>query len=81
MSLRMGKIFSYFLHGDYTSLSVIRVLMGSLGLNDSKSVSLHSTLAELGMDSMTAVEIKQVLERDFEVFLSAKDIRTMTLAK
>lgn len=79
MSLRMGKIFSYFLHGDYISL--IRVLMGSLGLNDSKSVSLHSTLAELGMDSMTAVEIKQVLERDFEVFLSAKDIRTMTLAK
>ncbi|KAJ8919478.1 hypothetical protein NQ315_002099 [Exocentrus adspersus] len=61
--------------------NVVDAVINILGLNDSKSVSLHSTLPELGMDSMTAVEIKQVLERDFEVFLSAKDIRTMTLAK
>ncbi|KAJ8919484.1 hypothetical protein NQ315_002105, partial [Exocentrus adspersus] len=61
--------------------NVVDAVINVLGLNDSKSVSVHSTLPELGMDSMTAVEIKQVLERDYEVFLSTKDIRTMTLSK
>lgn len=46
-----------------------------------KNVSQHSTLAEIGMDSMMAVEIKQTLEREFEVFLSPQDIRSMTFAK
>ena len=46
-----------------------------------KTVSLHSSLAELGMDSMMAVEIKQTLEREFEVFLTAQDIRGLTFAK
>lgn len=51
------------------------------GLRDLKTVSLHSTLAELGMDSMMAVEIKQTLEREFEIFLSPQDIRGLTFAK
>lgn len=46
-----------------------------------KTISLHSTLAELGMDSMMAVEIKQTLEREFQVFLTPQDIRGMTFAK
>ncbi|VEN38432.1 unnamed protein product, partial [Callosobruchus maculatus] len=33
------------------------------------------------MDSMTSVEIKQTLEREFEIFLSSKDIRSLTLAR
>ncbi|VVC31224.1 Thioesterase,Alpha/Beta hydrolase fold [Cinara cedri] len=33
------------------------------------------------MDSMMAVEIKQTLERQFEVFLTPQDIRSMTFAK
>lgn len=52
-----------------------------LGLRDLKTVSLHSTLAELGMDSMMGVEIKQTLEREFEVFLTPQDIRSLTFAK
>lgn len=51
------------------------------GLKDLKTISQHSTLAELGMDSMMAVEIKQTLEREFEMFLSAQDIRGMTFAR
>lgn len=51
------------------------------GLKDLKTVSLHSTLAELGMDSMMGVEIKQTLEREFEVFLTPQDIRSLTFAK
>ncbi|XP_023312031.1 fatty acid synthase-like, partial [Anoplophora glabripennis] len=61
--------------------NVVDAVLNILGISDSKSVSLHSTLAELGMDSMTAVEIKQTLERDFEVFLAAKDVRSITLSK
>lgn len=52
-----------------------------IGVTDLKTVSLHATLAEIGMDSMTAVEIKQMLEREFDIFLSPKEIRTLTLAK
>ena len=39
-----------------------------------------STLAELGMDSITGVEIKQTLERDFEVYLTPQEIRNLTFA-
>nr|CAH7737553.1 unnamed protein product [Callosobruchus chinensis] len=65
--------------GDATS--VVDVVLFILGVEDQKSVSLHSTLPELGMDSMTSVEIKQTLEREFEIFLSSKDIRSLTLAR
>ncbi|CAG9857586.1 unnamed protein product [Phyllotreta striolata] len=51
-----------------------------LGL-DLKTVQNTQTLAELGMDSMTTVEIKQMLEREQGVFLSAKDIRTLTFGR
>lgn len=33
------------------------------------------------MDSMMAVEIRQTLEREFDIFLTAQDIRTLTFAK
>lgn len=44
-------------------------------------MSKHTSLAELGMDSMMAVEIKQTLEREFEIFLTAQDIRNLNFAK
>jgi fatty acid synthase len=50
------------------------------GIRDLKTVSLNSKLAELGMDSMTAVEIKVTLEREFEVYLTLQEIRNLTFA-
>jgi fatty acid synthase len=32
------------------------------------------------MDSMTAVEIKETLEREFDVYLTPQEIRTLTFA-
>ncbi|XP_050524285.1 fatty acid synthase [Daktulosphaira vitifoliae] len=61
--------------------TIVDTVINILGLKDLKTISLHSTLAELGMDSMMAVEIKQTLERQFEVFLTPQDIRGMTFAK
>jgi len=61
--------------------TIVDTVINIIGLKDLKTISLHSTLAELGMDSMMAVEIKQTLERQFEVFLTPQDIRSMTFAK
>jgi len=44
-------------------------------------VARHTPLPELGMDSMMAVEIKQTLEREFDVFLTTQDIRYLNFAK
>jgi len=46
-----------------------------------KVISQHSSLAELGMDSMMTVEIKQTLEREFDLFLTVQEIRSLTFAK
>ncbi|VEN39582.1 unnamed protein product [Callosobruchus maculatus] len=61
--------------------NAVDAVLHILGVDDIKSVSSHVTLAELGMDSMTAVEIRQTLEREYEILLSPKDIRSMTLAR
>ncbi|XP_060532677.1 fatty acid synthase-like isoform X2 [Cylas formicarius] len=61
--------------------NVVDAVAHILGIKDLKSISLSATLAEVGMDSMTAVEIKQTLEREFDVFLTAPDIKTMTFGR
>ncbi|KAF5283995.1 hypothetical protein FQR65_LT13629 [Abscondita terminalis] len=60
---------------------IIDVIKNIMGITDLKTISEHATLPELGMDSMSALEIKQTLERECEVFLNAKEIRTLTFAK
>lgn len=42
-------------------------------------ISATTSLAELGMDSMTCVEISQTLERQFDLFLSVSKIRTLSI--
>ncbi|XP_043250638.1 fatty acid synthase-like [Colletes gigas] len=61
--------------------NVLEAVLNIMSIKDLKGVSQNATLAELGMDSMMAVEIKQMLERDFEVFLTPQDIRTLNVAK
>ncbi|XP_075219330.1 fatty acid synthase-like isoform X2 [Lycorma delicatula] len=61
--------------------TILDVIFNILGIRDRKTVSVHSTLAELGMDSMMAVEIKQILEQQFEIFLTSRDIRVLTISK
>nr|XP_022920510.1 fatty acid synthase-like [Onthophagus taurus] len=62
-------------------MNILDVVLGIIGVTNKKSVSFHSTLPELGMDSMMAVEIKQTLEREFEILLTPQDLRNITLAK
>ena len=42
---------------------------------------MTSTLADLGMDSLMGTEIKQTLERNFDMILSVGDIRNLTMGK
>ncbi|XP_047538484.1 fatty acid synthase-like [Vanessa atalanta] len=61
--------------------SMVEAVAQIMGIKDLKKVSHQVPLAELGMDSMMAIEIKQTLEREFEIFLTAPDIRTLTFAR
>ena len=51
------------------------------GMKDAASANADMTLADLGLDSLMGVEIKQTLERDFDHNLEMKDIRLLTFAK
>ncbi|XP_071556237.1 fatty acid synthase-like [Temnothorax nylanderi] len=61
--------------------SLVNTVANTLGIKDMKVVSQNSCLVELGMDSMMVVEIKQILEREFDIFLTAPEIRNLTFAK
>lgn len=52
-----------------------------LGIKDVKTVAPATTLADLGLDSLMGVEIKQTLERDYDVILSAAEVRALTLGQ
>lgn len=62
-------------------LTLIKSVMKIMGIRDVKSISKNASLAEVGMDSLMSVEIKQVLERGFDVFLTAQQLRSITFAK
>lgn len=53
----------------------------SAGIKDTKNLNMTSTLAELGMDSLMGAEIKQALERGFDLVLSVGEIRNLTMEK
>ncbi|GAB0094756.1 Fatty acid synthase [Sergentomyia squamirostris] len=61
--------------------NVIETVMNIMSIRDIKSISMDATLSELGMDSLMAVEIKQTLEREFELFLTPQDLRSLTFMK
>lgn len=44
-------------------------------------MNLSSTLAELGMDSLMGAEIKQTLERNFDMVMSVGEVRNLTMGK
>ncbi|EFN83320.1 Fatty acid synthase [Harpegnathos saltator] len=46
-----------------------------------KTVGLRTSLSQIGMDSIMAVEIKQTLEKEFNVYLMTQDIKTVTSEK
>ena len=50
-----------------------------LGIKSTKGLNSKITLSELGLDSLMGVEVKQTLERDYDVILSLQEIRALSI--
>lgn len=62
-------------------VSLLDAVGNILGIKDIKTVNPSNSLADLGMDSLMGTEIKQTLERNYDLVLSAQEIRNLTFAK
>jgi len=51
------------------------------GIKDASSVNPDVTLRDLGIDSLMGVEVRQILQRNYDISLSAEEIRALTFAK
>jgi len=60
-------------------LDVVDAVAHILGVSDPQQLNADANLGDLGLDSLMGVEIKQALERDYEIVLSMKDIRTVRM--
>ncbi|XP_035738069.1 fatty acid synthase-like isoform X1 [Vespa mandarinia] len=61
--------------------NVVDAIINIMGMKNLKNINLYTSLADLGMDSMMAVEIKQTLEREYEIYLTSSDIRNLNFFK
>ncbi|XP_012058764.1 PREDICTED: fatty acid synthase-like [Atta cephalotes] len=60
--------------------NLVETVANILNINNMKFVSPNSTLAELGMDSMMTIEIKQIMEQEFDVLIAPQEMRNLTFA-
>jgi len=67
--------------GSGSKVSLVEAVAHILGMKDVSNVNGSANLAELGMDSLMGVEVKQTLERDHDLVFSMQEIRQLTLAK
>ncbi|KAL7023366.1 hypothetical protein ACKWTF_012570 [Chironomus riparius] len=59
--------------------NVIDIIFNIMGIREGKSISMYSTLTQLGIDSLTGVEIQQTIEREFDISLTSQELRSLTL--
>ncbi|XP_070505894.1 fatty acid synthase-like isoform X2 [Chironomus tepperi] len=66
---------------DFRKGNVIDIILNIMGIRDKKSISMDSTLTQLGIDSLMGVEIQQILEREFDVSFTSQELRSLTLSQ
>uniref|UniRef100_A0A8D8PNC5 Fatty acid synthase n=1 Tax=Cacopsylla melanoneura TaxID=428564 RepID=A0A8D8PNC5_9HEMI len=64
-----------------SQISLPDAVANILGIKNTKNINAGSSLADLGMDSLMGAEIKQTLERNYDIVLSAQEIRGLTFGK
>lgn len=67
--------------GDANQVKLTDAVANILGIKDSKTVAPVASLADLGMDSLMGAEIKQTLERNYDLVMSAQEIRALTFGQ
>jgi len=66
---------------DSNKADLVATIANILGVKDVNTINPNNSLADLGMDSLMGTEIKQTLERNYDIVLSAQEIRVLTFAK
>ena len=64
-----------------TQVGLLNAVGNILGIKNVKNVCHNSSLLDLGMDSLMGTEIKQTLERNYDLIVSPKEIRSLTFGK
>ncbi|XP_070498587.1 fatty acid synthase-like [Chironomus tepperi] len=64
---------------DVKRRNIVDIILNIMGIRDKKSISMDSTFTQLGIDSLMGVEIQQVCEREYNVYLKSQEIRSMTI--
>nr|XP_046232889.1 fatty acid synthase isoform X2 [Scatophagus argus] len=52
-----------------------------LGVQDVNNLNTDTSLADLGLDSLMGVEVRQTLERDYDIVMTMREIRQLTINK
>ncbi|XP_067928936.1 fatty acid synthase-like [Watersipora subatra] len=58
---------------------VVKTVFNILGMSEDSSVNSQSTLGSLGLDSLMAAEVKQVLEKEFNLNFTAEELRVLSI--
>lgn len=74
MKLSESKSSSLF-HG------LTRTTSSPSGVRDMNNLNADASLADLGLDSLMGVEIRQILERDYDIVMAMREIRQLTINK
>ncbi|XP_063877296.1 fatty acid synthase-like isoform X1 [Scylla paramamosain] len=59
--------------------SLLKAVANILGIKDVSKAPMGMSLGDLGLDSLMSVEVKQTLEREADLVLSATQVRDLTL--
>ncbi|GBM38888.1 Fatty acid synthase [Araneus ventricosus] len=57
--------------------NVLSAISNIFGIKDMSAINTETSLGELGMDSLMAIEVKQILERDFDLLLAISELRQL----
>lgn len=64
-----------------TQKDLVEAVAHILGVRDVNSLNADASLADLGLDSLMGVEVRQTLERDYDIVMAMRDIRQLSISK
>lgn len=59
----------------------VQVVASILGIENVSSTNFNDSFDKLGIDSLGYTEIKQILEREYDIILSFREIHALTIGK